>query len=169
MTWNDPSLPAKIGPKGMGHVKLFGSSVHDFVVFRHRGNAFLDEALALAPTGSPIKSSFNAQAGWLEQSSGMRQVCLFFLSVHCIKRLDFMLRGSVQGVKIQNKFPGGACPRTPLEACSFGAHLWNRSVVILDLRLVLFTFVAFSGEWWNGVHTTSSSVLPSVLLFSESP
>ena len=40
-------------------------------------NTFLDEALALAPTGSPIKSSFNAQAGWLEQSSGMRQVCLF--------------------------------------------------------------------------------------------
>ena len=27
----------------------------------------------------------------LEQSSGMRQVCLFFFSVYCIKRLDSML------------------------------------------------------------------------------
>ena len=56
-----------------------------------------------------------------------------------------MLRGSVQGVKIQNKFPRGACLRTPLEACSFGARLGYRSVFILDPRLVLFTFAAFSG------------------------
>ena len=62
----------------MGHAKLSGSSVHHFVVFRHRGKAFLDESLALAPTGSPIKSSFTAQAGWLEQSSGMRQDYVFF-------------------------------------------------------------------------------------------
>ena len=30
-----------------------------------------------------------------------------------------MLRGSVQGVKIQNKFPRGACPRTPLRSLLF--------------------------------------------------
>ena len=155
----------------MGHAKLSGSSVHHFVVFRHRGKAFLDEALALAPTGSPIKSSFLKCPSWLARTVQRYEasIHLFFFSVHCIKRLDSILRGSVQGVKIQNKFPRGACPRTPLEACSFGAHLWNRSVVILDLRLVLFTFAAFSGVWWNGVHTTSSSVFPSVLLFSESP
>ena len=33
------------------------------------------------------------------------------------------------------KFPGGACPWTPLEPC--GAHLGNWSVLILDLRLEL--------------------------------
>ena len=30
-----------------------------------------------------------------------------------------------------------ACPRTPLKACAFGAHLGNRSVFLLDLRLKL--------------------------------
>ena len=30
------------------------------------------------------------------------------------------------------QFPMGACPRTPLEACVFGALLGNRSVFILD-------------------------------------
>ena len=34
------------------------------------------------------------------------------------------------------KFPGGARLRTPLEACAFGARLGNRSVFILDPRLV---------------------------------
>ena len=34
------------------------------------------------------------------------------------------------------KFPEGACPRTPLEACAFVARLGNRSVFILDLRLL---------------------------------
>ena len=38
---------------------------------------------------------------------------------------------------MQNKFPRGVCPRTPLEACSFGARLGNRSVFFLDPRLVL--------------------------------
>ena len=40
------------------------------------------------------------------------------------------------------KFPGGACPRTPLEPC--GAHSGNRSVFILDLRLEL------SSGWSKG-------------------
>ena len=115
----------------MGHAKLSGISVHHFVVFRHRGKAFLDEALALAPTGSPIKSSFLKCPSWLARTVQRYEarIHLFFFSVHCIKRLDSILRGSVQGVKIQNKFPRRACRRTPVEACSSGARLWNRSVV----------------------------------------
>ena len=31
-------------------------------------------------------------------------------------------------------------PWTPLEACTFGAHLENRSVFILDLRLKSMSF-----------------------------
>ena len=32
------------------------------------------------------------------------------------------------------KFPGGACPRIPLQACAFGLRLGNRSGFILDPR-----------------------------------
>ena len=35
------------------------------------------------------------------------------------------------------KFPGGACLRTPLEACAFAARSGNRLVFILDPRLLL--------------------------------
>ena len=41
------------------------------------------------------------------------------------------------GVKKSKKFPLGACPETPLEACPFGANLGNPSVCILNPRLEL--------------------------------
>lgn len=43
-------------------------------------------------------------------------------------------KGNIRELK-SKRFPGGACPRTPLEACAFGVRLGNRSVFILDPRL----------------------------------
>ena len=45
-----------------------------------------------------------------------------------------------------NFFPGGAFSRTPLEACTFGTRLGNRSVFLLDPRL--------SGYFW--IHHVSA-------------
>ena len=42
----------------------------------------------------------------------------------------------VKGVRIQNISWGEPPPEPPLEACAFGAHFGNRSVFILDLRLL---------------------------------
>ena len=39
------------------------------------------------------------------------------------------------------KIPGGAYPRTRLDACAFGARLGNRSLFILDPRLNRLTTV----------------------------
>ena len=44
-------------------------------------------------------------------------------------------KGDFREIK-SKKFPGGACPQTSLEACTFTTHLENWSVFILDWCLV---------------------------------
>ena len=51
-----------------------------------------------------------------------------------IIRLSKLKSGQYQKLKSKN-FSRGSMPCIPLEACIFGAHLGNRSVFILDLRL----------------------------------
>ena len=42
---------------------------------------------------------------------------------------------SCQDTQEPRKFPGAACPRTPLQPCAFVARSESRSVLILDPRL----------------------------------
>ena len=44
-------------------------------------------------------------------------------------------KGDFRELKSKTFSRGGACPRTPLEACAFGSRLGNRSILILDPRL----------------------------------
>jgi len=60
-------------------------------------------------------------------------------------------KGDFRELKSKN-FPYGACPRTPLEACAFGARLGNfysRSASVaygLEIRRVPFLFLNYPGR-----------------------
>ena len=53
----------------------------------------------------------------------------------------------LKGVRIQNISWGEPPPEPPLEACAFGAHFGNRSVFILDLRLLKSFPKTFPSKW----------------------
>ena len=52
-------------------------------------------------------------------------------------------KGNFRELK-SKKLHGGACPRTPLEPCAFGARLGNRSPFILDPRLQILLCLAIT-------------------------
>ena len=79
-------------------------------------------------------------------------------------------KGDFRGLK-SKKPPGEACPRTPLKACAFGAHLGNRSVLLLDPRLVWNVNVSHS-ERYRRLRTQTysrSSLLSTRKVTSANP
>ena len=95
----------------MGHAKLSGSSVHHFVVFRHRGKAFLDEALALAITGSP---------SWLARTVQRYEASMsFFLFCSLYYTTRFHVTWVCSGSQNPKQISQGSMPPDPPRSLLF--------------------------------------------------